>query len=368
MNSESLLMLGTCQLALILAMGVPLEATCCNKRQFNASQWSVSSPSNGHNTTSETQCTYCNIQCDGCYGPDAGSCINCKHFNLSDSNGHWLCVSSCPGHYYNGHCLSECPNNTYHFNVDKPECLPCHSQCTGGCTGSTSWNCSQCLTHQMPDGQCVSSCPDGFSFKDNYSCSLEFQTENSDDTGEMALNEVVALSIGISMLILVIFLWVGLYFYVQWKKSTGNHDLFNNQTGNSVIHRDKKDTKTTVIELPLQQSAFAVNPTQYVDDWLDGERVTNADWLSGEQRVTLANPLFELTDMRQEDIDSEKEIKADRDGKRRSAFHSSETGGYCTDTEEIDHDSSTFDHASHEKEVQISDEATSDVLVSDSDQ
>jgi hypothetical protein len=92
--------------------------------------------------------------------------------------------------------------------------------------------------------------------------------------------------------------------------------------------------------------------------------------------------------MRQEDIDSEKEIKADRDGKRRSAFHSSETGGYCTDTEEIDHDSSTFDHASHEKEVinsyvihtslraivdiflkvQISDEATSDVLVSDSDQ
>jgi hypothetical protein len=77
----------------------------------------------------------------------------------------------------------------------------------------------------------------------------------------MALNEVVALSIGISMLILVIFLWVGLYFYVQWKKSTGNHDLFNNQTGNSVIHRDKKDTKTTVIELPVNEykSVFCYN-------------------------------------------------------------------------------------------------------------
>ena len=69
--------------------------------------------------------------------------------------------------------------------------------------------------------------------------------------GEMALYEVVALAAGISLLVLVVFLWVGLLFYVRWRSSTGNHDLFADQTGNSVIHKDKKEMKTTIIELSV---------------------------------------------------------------------------------------------------------------------
>ena len=158
----------TSQVALLLLLAY--EAKSCTRQQFDASHWLSALPESRNVTPAASNCVYCNIQCDGCYGPDASDCIRCRHFNLSDLDGQSRCVSSCPRHYFKGRCLSECPENTYHYDVEKPECLSCDAQCMGGCNDISAWNCTRCVSHQMPDGRCVSNCSDGYMAVDNSTC------------------------------------------------------------------------------------------------------------------------------------------------------------------------------------------------------
>lgn len=60
-------------------------------------------------------CKHCHHECEEtCIGPGPGNCTRCKH--VKDGP---YCVPACP---------------TSKFN-DSGECLSCHENCVGGCTG-----------------------------------------------------------------------------------------------------------------------------------------------------------------------------------------------------------------------------------------
>ncbi|XP_065843605.1 receptor tyrosine-protein kinase erbB-2-like [Oscarella lobularis] len=193
------------------------------------------------------QCSMCNIQCTPqtqCSGPENTDCAKCRHF-VSQTQ----CVSSCPAHYVANKCVDSCPDGTYSAVAGpKAECLPCPNECNQTCMGI---------------GNCLTS------------------------GGGLNGREKAALIVGLSLLVVVIALWFLLYFYVKLKRLRGGHNMKDTK---DTTRESASEPRLAIIE--LTQSAFAVNPTQYADDWIEEQEVTTVDWLSGEQRVTLDNPLF----------------------------------------------------------------------------
>lgn len=76
-----------------------------------------------------TFCYDCDSLCDpnlGCSGPEPTQCNGCLFFR--DVNQ--TCVESCPG-------------DSFFINRTK-ECIPCHPQCSGGCSGPSDSDCYDC--------------------------------------------------------------------------------------------------------------------------------------------------------------------------------------------------------------------------------
>eukprot|EP00118_Oscarella_pearsei_P006393 m.28831 g.28831 ORF g.28831 m.28831 type:complete len:331 (+) comp31062_c0_seq1:94-1086(+) len=286
----------------------------CPPGQYNITLVKLSA-----NGTIDDECQTCSILCTmaGCIGPDVTDCFDCRYFGAfvnSDEGDdkRQRCVSSCPAHYVGNECREECPAGTYSAVAGgrKTECLNCHMECDGNCTTpGTAWNCTRCKNWQMPDGECVPICPDGYTANGNETC---IENDRNGLTGE----EIAALVVGVCLFFVVITLWVLLYCYV--KRSRGGHDMKNTK---GAAQASPSQPRLAVIE--LTQSAFAVNPTQYVDDWLVEQRgVTTVDWLS-DQRVTLDNPLFNNSRPQANGSPSP----------QRQTLYSSDAAGYYSDEE-----------------------------------
>ena len=106
-------------------------------------------------------CQPCNSLCTECTGPATTQCLQCTVANLTD-NGTSACVASCPDNMF----------------IDTSRlCTPCHEQCSGGCSGMTSINCSSCAEDSIQNSlgvtECVQSCPVGHSINaDTKVCEL----------------------------------------------------------------------------------------------------------------------------------------------------------------------------------------------------
>ena len=105
-----------------------------------------------------TFCYNCSDLCDpnlGCTGPAPSQCNGCQFF---------LEV------VYQT-CVEMCPAESYYINQTK-ECRPCHEQCSGGCFGPTDEDCLACIDltvapiilaanqSRFPMNRCSSSCPE----------------------------------------------------------------------------------------------------------------------------------------------------------------------------------------------------------------
>ncbi|XP_053385686.1 receptor tyrosine-protein kinase erbB-4-like [Mercenaria mercenaria] len=91
-------------------------------------------------------CLPCDDQCNLCYGPGNTNCFECRKLR-----------------YLNSICVNECPPNSF---LQGDECLQCHDQCTEGCHGNSSTDCSDCLNFkiilndELKSFACVDRCPE----------------------------------------------------------------------------------------------------------------------------------------------------------------------------------------------------------------
>lgn len=117
---------------------------------------SVTIRNNGDQRTCKARGLKCNEQCshDGCWGPGQNECLSCNNFKLDD-----YCVNDCRSTHSLG-ILS--------FQSSDKTCSRCHTECKGGCRGTTADACFSCKN--LKDGPyCVSKCP-GLKFNDNGNC------------------------------------------------------------------------------------------------------------------------------------------------------------------------------------------------------
>ena len=76
-------------------------------------------------------CVPCDAFCDTCSGPGFMYCEQCKYYRGLDN-----------------YCTDFCPQYAYGDAVKK-ECVNCHQECRGGCTGSTSSDCHACSNFKI---------------------------------------------------------------------------------------------------------------------------------------------------------------------------------------------------------------------------
>ena len=110
-------------------------------------------------------CVACHSECgdEGCHGPEAQDCSNCRHVMLQS-----------------GACARECKENE--FEDEARVCRSCHSTCTHGCRGPAAGDClSEEEACAAPHPTCASgeffdtaacacvedSCPSGMLYKDH---------------------------------------------------------------------------------------------------------------------------------------------------------------------------------------------------------
>ncbi|XP_064005810.1 extracellular matrix organizing protein FRAS1 [Pogoniulus pusillus] len=107
-------------------------------------------------------CKDCHPSCHACMGPGASHCLSCR--GLGDVLQPQQPMEG-PVH---GLCLSHCQAGFYMDSTGV--CRQCHSSCAG-CVGSTSQDCTACLSpHVLLEGRCLSECPEGlFSHQDHCS-------------------------------------------------------------------------------------------------------------------------------------------------------------------------------------------------------
>ena len=169
-------------------------------------------------------CQPCDLQCSGCVGPSNLNCTSCTNFSIlpSDNSSSLQCVESCPGlstldnvcvdscelnqfqlvdttlnqtfchncsslcdpnlgctgpepfqcqsclffrNIVNQTCIESCPEDTFFVNVTK-DCVPCDTQCSGGCSGPSANDCNDCVNFRISGTNvglstdvCRASCP-----------------------------------------------------------------------------------------------------------------------------------------------------------------------------------------------------------------
>lgn len=100
-------------------------------------------------SNSEHECRECHSQCLNCMGSENTDCLQCRRAN-NTVNGISTCLETCPADMYES---------------DTGLCQGCHMQCSGGCSGPTSRDCSSCLENSVTvdDGmvECTPYCPFG---------------------------------------------------------------------------------------------------------------------------------------------------------------------------------------------------------------
>lgn len=121
-----------------------------------------SCPSLYYVDTSTRFCQPCSGEClDGCEGPTAFHCNNCRNFSIRYNNGTTKCVAACN------------PDSSRLTMYDDMNgvCLPCSPPCSlvGGCRGPSPSECNGCRTYAdtgMPfptlNGSCVEQCPTAY--------------------------------------------------------------------------------------------------------------------------------------------------------------------------------------------------------------
>ncbi|EGD83541.1 laminin alpha 5 chain [Salpingoeca rosetta] len=105
----------------------------------------------GSHLTASGECDDCNPLCrDGlCSGPTAADC-DAGCLAVTDLSDPQTPV-----------CLVACPVGTFSDTTPVDgACNLCHTQCAGGCTGVTAFDCVACANVEN-EGRCVSACPDG---------------------------------------------------------------------------------------------------------------------------------------------------------------------------------------------------------------
>ena len=134
----------------------PGNKLCLSCKTFQVGFECVAScdPALGLYQSSDRQCMKCDKECDGpCTGQGADQCSKCK--NTKDGP---FCVEKCPVGKYNNRTLGEC--------------MPCHSNCVGGCNGPENKlgpnGCVACdkalINSDLEVVQCLQekqACPDG---------------------------------------------------------------------------------------------------------------------------------------------------------------------------------------------------------------
>ncbi|XP_045177592.2 epidermal growth factor receptor-like isoform X3 [Mercenaria mercenaria] len=102
-----------------------------------------------HPLTKKQVCQPCDHLCLECNGPGNANCPVCRYYRYT--NRFSTCIDTCP------------PSYTY---PDNGECLPCSDQCLGGCHGSNSTECENCLNfkvfidEELQLFSCVEKCPE----------------------------------------------------------------------------------------------------------------------------------------------------------------------------------------------------------------
>lgn len=112
-------------------------------------------------SSAEHECRMCHEQCLNCTGPENTECLQCRRANSTVSG--------------TTTCLENCPANT--FESDTGLCRPCHMQCSGGCRGPSSRDCSSCVADSVLVEQgvveCTPYCPLGMAYNsDSDDCRL----------------------------------------------------------------------------------------------------------------------------------------------------------------------------------------------------
>ena len=139
------------------------NATQCNGCEVALdvnTQACVSVCPNGTWQNEMKQCIPCDDQCvssAGCFGNTNTNCYECRNVRaLSPLLENESTNNSEPLNSFI--CLERCPPNSYEDNRD---CFPCDSECEGGCTGPTPFDCNRCASVsrvQSSKTLCVSSC------------------------------------------------------------------------------------------------------------------------------------------------------------------------------------------------------------------
>lgn len=84
-----------------------------------------------------TFCYDCNSLCDpnlGCSGPEPTQCNGCLFFIDVNQT-----------------CVESCPSDSFFVNRTE-ECIPCHPQCSGGCSGPLDSECDDCANLRINPG------------------------------------------------------------------------------------------------------------------------------------------------------------------------------------------------------------------------
>ena len=148
----------------------PTECTECAVARDRDSRACVASCAVGTWMNEARECVPCDSQCNstaGCFGDSNADCRECRNVRISPEN-----VRSGSG---NGEvnttdmCIEECPSG--HYEDSERQCVPCDSECLGGCTGPTPFQCDECASASRPQAGgsvCVSTCNSGQTVRNLY--------------------------------------------------------------------------------------------------------------------------------------------------------------------------------------------------------
>ncbi|VDD79757.1 unnamed protein product [Mesocestoides corti] len=199
------------------------------------------------------ECVPCDPQCEVCVGPGThiSVCRKCRNWMYRSE-----CVTTCP------------PDETYMPNttteeaglsereklmLERKECLPCHPQCSGGCTAYGPNFCKNCryakivIDVQKNEFICNSTCPPEKPYiMDNTNlCLDEDQYEEISGSKAAQARNQVLLAVGLVLLFILIFsiVFAVLCFNYKAKRSRIKEALKSTYT--NVKAPDMKDAKAS---------------------------------------------------------------------------------------------------------------------------